>query len=458
MKAIVHATLYLFFIFSSYTAVAQSYQGVPRSQRINVKCGGFYEFLPASYSDPANAAAKYPLLIDITGTGGEGDGSLQSLEKLLNYDATYFISNGAFPDTFYANNNAYSFIVISPQFSSRGNGADVEAVIDHVMARYRIDDTRIYLAGYSNGGEPAWSYPAMGTESATRIAALVPVAAVNTNSNHTGANFFVESKLPVWALHSTEDSGDETSVDNSIDFVNAINGLNPHIPAELTLLTGTHRETMTNVFDPAKKYTVGNKMLNIYEWMLQYHRISSALPVSLVSFKAAVLDSRLVQLEWVTAAEHNNSFFTIEKSRDATSFTTLTSVSSQGNSTTEVSYTWQDTQPFEGVNYYRLSQTDTDGTTVFFHIVSVTVDDNGTIIRAYPTIVNTEAVKIEVSETINESIDIRIVDTNGRLLYKNSGRNQGTYHIPSSLLSKGLNVINIQANNINRKIKVLKGN
>ncbi|MFT3701307.1 MAG: hypothetical protein QM802_03010 [Agriterribacter sp.] len=456
MKTILRLLLLLIFSFQGYVCIAQSYAATPRSVPINDNCGGFYEFLPASYNESANASAKYPLLIDITGSGGEGDGSLQSLSRLLNFDAAYFIQRGSFPDTFYANGNAYSFVVISPQFSSRGSGADVKAVIDYIIDRYRIDESRIYLAGYSNGGQPAWSFPAMGADNAERIAALVPVAAVNTNTNHDGVHYFVESKLPVWALHSTEDRGDDTNVANSVAFVNAINDLNPAIPAELTLLTGTHRETMSNVFDPDKRYTVGNQNLNIYEWMLQYQRVSSTLPVSLLSFNAAVVNASTVRLNWTTTAEFNNSFFTVEKSTDADFFSEVGKIPSKGNSSSGLTYNWLDMNPVEGINYYRLSQTDQDGKKVYFNIVSVTITNAEASIKAYPTIIGNEPLKIQVNDLNSDKIDITVVDTNGRMIYKNSFINQTSFFIPSSSLNTGLNVVNIQTNNITRKIRVLK--
>jgi poly(3-hydroxybutyrate) depolymerase len=456
MKTFSHVLLLLMFTCPWFIAMAQSYHAAPQPVRINPNCGGYYEFLPVSYSDPANAGAKYPLLIDITGSGGEGDGSAESLSKLLNFDAAYFINADRFPDTFYADNNAYSFIVISPQFSSRGNGNDVKAVIDFITARYRIDESRMYVAGYSNGGEPAWSYPAMGAESAGRIAALVPVAAVNTNADHTGANFFVEEHLPVWALHSTEDQGDETSVENSIAFVNAINNLSPSIPAELTLLTGTHRQTMMNVFDPEKKYSLGNKNLNIYEWMLQYQRVSSTLPVALVSFSAAAFDNGIVELTWTTGFEFNNSFFTIEKSGDGNVFAKVANVSSKPGAGSNVNYLWRDSEPFNGVNYYRLSQTDRDGKTAFFNIVSVRVTGAETVIRAYPTILNGGPLKIQVSNLDADKVNIRIIDMSGRLMYKKRGIDQTSFFIPSSSLTTGLNIVEISTSSMSRIIKVLK--
>lgn len=456
MKAVLHFPVTLFFLFVSYFLPAQSYIATPKSQRISDKCGGYYEFLPGSYNQPGNEAVQYPLIIDITGSGGEGDGSTQSLSKLLNFDVPYFINSQVFPDTFYSNNIPYSFIVIAPQFSSRGTGTDVQDVIDFVSVRYRIDVSRIYLIGFSNGGEPAWSYPAMGKESAEKIAAVVPIAAVNTNTDHTGANFFVEAKLPVWALHSTEDQGDETGVENSINFVNAINNLNPVVPAELTLLTGTHRETWANVFDPAKRYPVGNKNLSIYEWMLQYERVSSTLPVSLLSFDASLLNDNRVQLIWKTSREYNNQFFTIEKSKDGSRFTESAIISSKGNGVTDQSYLWEDINPFEGVNYYRLSQTDTDGKKTFFDIIKVNISNKIASIRAFPTFINNEPLKILVNNVITGKVEIRVIGLNGRLIYKNSMAAQAEFFIPSASLSSGLNVVEIKTDNLTRKIKVLK--
>jgi hypothetical protein len=58
----------------------------------------------------------------------------------------------------------------------------------------------------------------------------------------------------------------------------------------------------------------------------------------------------------------NNEFFTIETSSDGENWTTLTTVSGSGTTYTATSYEWLDRGVQLGMVYYRLAQTDYDGT------------------------------------------------------------------------------------------------
>ncbi|WP_165779220.1 T9SS type A sorting domain-containing protein [Brumimicrobium salinarum] len=64
-----------------------------------------------------------------------------------------------------------------------------------------------------------------------------------------------------------------------------------------------------------------------------------------------------------TASETNNDCFTIEKSTDGKTFEPLGTVLGHGNSTSTIYYEFKDLCRVGEVNYYRLSQTDFDGTT-----------------------------------------------------------------------------------------------
>jgi hypothetical protein len=86
-----------------------------------------------------------------------------------------------------------------------------------------------------------------------------------------------------------------------------------------------------------------------------------ALPVELLSFRGEGIDGK-VHLFWSTATEINNDYFEIERSSVATEWELLHRENAVGNSNTTTHYSTIDPNPFNGINYYRLSQTDFDGT------------------------------------------------------------------------------------------------
>lgn len=94
------------------------------------------------------------------------------------------------------------------------------------------------------------------------------------------------------------------------------------------------------------------------------------LPIVLVSFEAQVLKDE-VELTWVTASEENNAFFTIEKSANGFDFEPIIYLNGAGNSKESIVYKATDKTLFEGRSYYRLKQTDYNGTFVYSEIVSV---------------------------------------------------------------------------------------
>ncbi|MBI2269249.1 MAG: T9SS type A sorting domain-containing protein [Bacteroidetes bacterium] len=100
---------------------------------------------------------------------------------------------------------------------------------------------------------------------------------------------------------------------------------------------------------------------------------SSPLPIELLSF-TAIQNDRHIDLSWVTATETNNDYFTIERSVNGTQFEPIATVQGAGNSTTVKKYSTEDRQPFIGVSYYKLKQTDFDGNYIYSQIVPITFE------------------------------------------------------------------------------------
>ena len=107
----------------------------------------------------------------------------------------------------------------------------------------------------------------------------------------------------------------------------------------------------------------------------------TVLPIELLDFEARV-DRGIVYIDWSTASESNNDFFKIQRSQDGNTWEGVGEIKGAGNSTSRLSYTMEDREPYFGVSYYRLSQTDFDGTTEIFNPITVTVDEPY-IVRRY---------------------------------------------------------------------------
>ena len=149
--------------------------------------------------------------------------------------------------------------------------------------------------------------------------------------------------------------------------------------------------------------------------------VSGTLPVSVTSFTAKLNDDKVL-LDWTTSQEQNNKYFTIERSDDGMNFHFLGKVNGAGNSSSPRSYSLVDHTPVDGMNYYRLSQTDFDGNQRFHEIrkvnytntrnFSAEILNNGTgqarlVVRsARSAIVNMKVIDLLGKEIANESFAV----------------------------------------------------
>ena len=108
------------------------------------------------------------------------------------------------------------------------------------------------------------------------------------------------------------------------------------------------------------------------------------LPIELLFFTAKPVD-KTVRLDWATASELNNSHFDIERSQDGVNFEHLVKINALGNGTsiTTQNYNTLDENPYKGLSYYRLKQTDKNGDYKYANIQSVEFNSES-YINLYP--------------------------------------------------------------------------
>ena len=114
----------------------------------------------------------------------------------------------------------------------------------------------------------------------------------------------------------------------------------------------------------------------------------SPLPIQLLSFTAHEIDGN-VQFSWSTASEIGNNYFSIERSLDGVHFEEILRIAGMGNSSSIIYYSAVDHDPYNGISYKRLKQTDFDGKYTYSNIVSVNLEKPLTFsIYPNPFIVN----------------------------------------------------------------------
>lgn len=140
------------------------------------------------------------------------------------------------------------------------------------------------------------------------------------------------------------------------------------------------------------------------------------LPVELTRFEANCNDkNQTIDLVWETATETNNDYFTLERSLDGYNFTRIAKIPGNGSSNEPHSYSFVDYDPLDGINYYKLSQTDFDGSTETFNIQAETCtsDKDRPSVEAYPSIVE-DNVSLIFEMWIEPEVRIELIDPLGK--------------------------------------------
>jgi hypothetical protein len=141
---------------------------------------------------------------------------------------------------------------------------------------------------------------------------------------------------------------------------------------------------------------------------------SQALPVTLTYFTAKQQDSQVL-LQWATASEKENAYFSLEKSRDGQQFNEIGRVTGAGTSTTKRTYAFTDDFPFGGTSYYRLRQVDFDGTSANSKIVVVNSKVTAAL-KIYPNPLTANELWVEATDAEADDMRITIHNTVGTLL------------------------------------------
>lgn len=168
-----------------------------------------------------------------------------------------------------------------------------------------------------------------------------------------------------------------------------------------------------------------------------------SLPEVLLSFDA-VLNGSKVELTWASNAEYTNNYFTIEKSKDAITFTEFLKIRNFGNNSNIISYFDIDNAPYNGISYYRLTQTNAEGHTLSSRVLSVNNQGTNPVLTLATTPMTEadmqasdlrEALVVLRNEKGEESVSKVIVNGNDdlRISSDNTGKlNNGTYVIIAS--------------------------
>ena len=443
----INPRLNLLGILFSLAVTANSFAQVQTAKFLPIapQSNAFYEYLPSGY--PA-AGVKYPLLIFMHGMGELGVGNAGTLPLILQHGPPKLINNGTFPQSFTVNNQTYKFIVLSPQFTAWPTGNDIESVITYAKNNYSIDINRIYLTGLSMGGGAIWSYSGSSLETASRIAAILPVAGASETYAPFAANM-ANADLPVWATHNIGDN--IVPVSHTNNHITAINTqANPPSPlARKTIFPGASHDAWSQTYDPNFR----ENGLNAYEWLLTNRRNFSVLPVTGLELTAGLSTGRKVNLAWTTTSEINTQGFSVLRSNEGTIFNSLGFVASTGINGAGSTYSFVDNNPLSGNNFYRLEARDNDGQKSYSDVKLVDLLSSNSI-SFYPN--PTKNVLNIRTSGVFKNTQLRISNAAGQNVVQQLLNGTGNIAVAVSALPPGVYYGKIIADNKIERFKFIK--
>jgi hypothetical protein len=149
---------------------------------------------------------------------------------------------------------------------------------------------------------------------------------------------------------------------------------------------------------------------------------NSPLPIKLSKFDLACSDNDNVSITWQTSSEISNDYFTIERSIDGFNYEVLATVNSQamnGNSNTILNYKYDDKEVPATTVYYRLKQTDFDGSSEIFSPQAIDCNDleGKEVLMLIPNPAR-ESVRLNVVLRKSDKYVLQVIDNKGANIYK----------------------------------------
>ncbi|HPC95888.1 MAG TPA: prolyl oligopeptidase family serine peptidase [Sedimentisphaerales bacterium] len=196
-------------------------------------------YLPEGYGETSQ---DWPLLLFLHGAGERGD----DLDKVKVHGPPKLVAQG----------KSLPFIIASPQCPNGRSWTDpaqmqtLIALLDDLVEKYQVDESRVYLTGLSMGGYGTW---ALGASCPERFAALVPICG--------GGQPRMARRLrdvPIWVFHGAKDT--TVPLSQSEEMVEALKAAGGNV--EFTVYPEAQHDSWTATYDNPK----------LYEWLLSHRK------------------------------------------------------------------------------------------------------------------------------------------------------------------------------------------
>jgi hypothetical protein len=153
---------------------------------------------------------------------------------------------------------------------------------------------------------------------------------------------------------------------------------------------------------------------------------TTQLPVELISFNANKLGNHQALLDWTTATEYQNEYFSVEWSTDGSNFNRIGWLKGAGTTNMQHAYHFTHQQPAVGYNYYRLKQVDRDSSYTYSIIRPVWIDSliqseaKEEFVYVYPNPSFSGEFDVDFYTATNKLCSISVYDLMGNIIYSDT--------------------------------------
>jgi hypothetical protein len=179
--------------------------------------------------------------------------------------------------------------------------------------------------------------------------------------------------------------------------------------------------------------------------------------VDLNKIQAALVNSSLVNVTWKTNTEVNTVVFEVQKSLDNATWTALGTVTPTGAGS---SYLYGDTNPVEGLNYYRLKAISSDDSYAYSDVVSVSKGITTSIQK--PEVAGLKLTKVEdvieiTGAKANTELTLSLTDASGKVVFVKEvvASEIGSAQTKLPALTSGVYMVNVKSDSKTKTLKIV---
>lgn len=316
-------------------------------------------------------------------------------------------------------------------------GVTVSSVTDTKGNTYKpIPNTAITWNGGAWGAQLWYAYDITGTTAPAKITVTATFSGAPSGTPSFSQIYITEYSGIASSINPLDQStaaiGSSATISSGSVTTHATNELifGVAIGASATIGPGagfnTRSSKNSNIVEDKNVAAMGSYSANFNgagtgNWVAQeatFISTTSILPVTFSSFTGGCNRYGQIGLNWTTASEENNDYFTIQESNNGADWTNIGTVKAVGNSAVPQNYSYSAAPGKGTVSYFRIQQTDLDGRFTYTTIIGVNpcTLTLTTVASVYPNPIAGSSLTGHVATAANETYTIEVVSSIGRLI------------------------------------------